>query len=307
MSSKNQVIWTAVLMSTVIFILLLVLNQEKLVNYYLQIAQPVEIERLGSLPSLNNKDLNENDLVKVLKTVSSKQYVNNEDAAAMLEIYERNIKLFSEISSQNTAEAEAYLMLILKHEDLRNEAEQITYKEAIRILSQRLEFSESNSGTNKAGEFIAVFMNAYLQDDVSRFDKIQTEDFKDKKYIENQGATKRIVLRSYEQIANGIVSGQIKASSEQKLKAIDFLKDLKIYNEELADDEKILDSNGRLLDSDTVNKNQKPNMDNVVIGLGNSNMKNEQKGVEASKQMATLLIPAYESFRNAINDNLKRR
>jgi len=59
--------------------------------------KPVTIDGLGSLVSLKDKQLDKEQLTKIVKTIVKQKRVNLEDALAMLNIYQRQSNDFFSI------------------------------------------------------------------------------------------------------------------------------------------------------------------------------------------------------------------
>jgi len=59
--------------------------------------KPVTIDGLGSLQSLKDKQLDKEQLTKIVKTIVKQKRVNLEDALAMLNIYQRQTDSFLSI------------------------------------------------------------------------------------------------------------------------------------------------------------------------------------------------------------------
>ena len=69
----------------------------------------------------------------------------------------------------------------------------------------------------------------------------------------------------FETQSQTILSGRKKVCQEEQESAKQFLTDLKIVNDALPEDSKILNSNGRLVDLATASSNQKQSMADIVF------------------------------------------
>ena len=98
----------------------------------------------------------------------------------------------------------------------------------------------------------------------------------------NENAWKKIaLLTSFEAAANEKVSSKT-STKEEKNKAENFLKNLQDFNEQLPDSEKILDTNGRLINAANASPDRLENFQNAVSGGVNSRMKDQVKARSAA-------------------------
>lgn len=242
-------------------------------------AKPVEIDGLGLLCEVGKRELKYDELVKVVKTVTKEKFAADEDVRAMFEIYKRQTGEFYDaatiyLRSEKEIDAidvEKYLTTLLRHENLRAEVQAVTFDESEKQLESKIEFADENSVYfgNNAGTFIKVFTDAYKT--AVNDDKVWEEKAHDI-YIWK----KVILLKAFEAAATAEVSNA-NSTKEEKDKAGQFLKDLRDFNEQLPDDEKILDANGRLINATNAASDRLENFQNAVNGTVNSSMKDPAK------------------------------
>ncbi|MBC7795775.1 MAG: hypothetical protein H7Z37_02755 [Pyrinomonadaceae bacterium] len=121
------------------------------------------------------------------------------------------------------------------------------------------------------------------------------------KNLDANAAKKIILLTAFESAATAKVNGQTPATNEEKAKAAEFLKDLRDFNDQLKDGEKILDGNGRLIVAGTAEEIQLARFQDAVSGAGNSSMKNHAQG----RQIAEKLQKAMGETANRMGINPK--
>ena len=246
--------------------------------------KPVFIDGLGSLHSLENKHLNDKQLLKVIKTVNERNRVSEEDAQKMLYIFKENIEDFT-LASQLAVKAKdvissqdviSYLELILAFEQFREPIQKLISDESKRILIKRINLSEpeKNNG-NIVGQFQQTYTTAYIEvviNDKENSNRL-INDFEDITNANNQ----LLALQIIEQTSHEIINNS-EINKEQRAIAQMFSEDIKTYNESLPADEKILDSNGRLIDTSSATATQK----NTMLLLSQGSIENETN-VEARK------------------------
>jgi hypothetical protein len=264
-------------------------------------AKPVIIDGFGSLQSIKNKELSNEEFNKLLKTTSGLKRVGEEDAQSMLEILKQNAPSFSN-ASQNTAaedgiignrEVKHYLKLIMNNGNLQKPVEEIVWKEAKRMLTERADLLKPKSN---AGDFAGQFMKAYL----AAFAQI-LETNKDRETIfeEKKGSlsyrTNILTLKVFEEKSQQTIN-QNQANREERKKAEQFLQDIKTYNEAMPADEKILDANGSLVDPNapTTSGGQRINMNRLA--QGGINYHNDIKAEEASRRIGDIVQPTAEAI-----------
>jgi hypothetical protein len=107
-------------------------------------------------------------------------------------------------------------------------------------------------------------------------------------------------LKAYEQSAF-ITLNDKTASPETKLKAKQFLEDIKIYNEAMPINKKILDANGRIVDpsAPATNGGQRVAMNSLAQGAIDYN--NKPKAEEASRRIGNLVRSTAKEIQAEIN------
>jgi uncharacterized protein YxeA len=273
-------------------------------------AKPVTIDGLGSLSSIKDKQLSEDEFNKLLKSTSKIKRVNEEDAKTLFEIFKLNTPRFSNASQNIEADeiiagnqdVERYLKLIMDYEQTRKSVEEIVWREAKRILAQRVDFlnPKSNAG-GSVGQFMKAYLKAFSQ---------TLETNKDKETIINdkEGSlsyrTNILTLKVFEEKAQQTIN-QNQANREEKKEAEQFLQDIKTYNEAMPADEKILDANGGLVDPNapTTNGGQRINMNRLA--QGGINYHNDIKAEEASRRIGDIVQPTADTIQLRIKGGYK--
>ena len=88
-----------------------------------------------------------------------------------------------------------------------------------------------------------------------------------------------------ESAARKKITGEVPATKNEKDNATQFLNDLKNFNEQLANDEKILDTSGRLLNLVNATEKQLTRFQNAVNGKTDSYMKDQAKAQIAASNL----------------------
>ena len=251
--------------------------------------KPVEIDGLGSLSSVKDKELNQEQLEKVFDSLGKLKKVNESDAESLLVIYERQLTIFRQNSSItdtkiSKSSVEHYLKLMLVNEQLDKKVAEVSWQEANKLIE---ETAFSGGGNFLVGEFIALYINAYNQ--TIGKDK---EELRDEKYDDMQDESSIVVLVAYEKTAHEIINGKRPATAEQKMRATEFINGLKEFNEKQTPSWKLLDDNGRLINPKTATTNQRAAM---------------QKSVSENGVLGREMNPTFESLTQGITRNLKRQ
>ena len=198
--------------------------------------KPVEIDGLGSLSSIKDIKLNENQLLTVIKQVIKKKRVNRDDAQAMTEIYKQNDNQFLKASGRaidstdilSTKDVENYLALILQHESLRDDVNQTTQIIIIKEIKNSVNFDKPENSRigenvgNLAGSYVNAYNRAIAKNSEEKRDALDNQ----------QGINKVNIVNGFEQAA---------FEETDKTNAEQFLNDLKEYNDSLPAKSKILD------------------------------------------------------------------
>ena len=253
--------------------------------------KPVEIDGLGSLSSLSNKEIKPYELAEIIRSTTKEKTVNEADARTMLEIYRRNTDEFYNSSLRSALndkqlgalEIKDYLTLMLRHENLRGEVQAITFDKAENLIKNRIEFANENSAAigNNAGVLIQVFTNAYKN--------VIDDDESIRKKLNDINARKKVILLfAFETAASEKVNNQT-LTKEEKEKAAKFLSNLREFNEQLPETEKILDANGRLINAVNATPDQLENFQNAVSGGSNSRMKDQIKARQLAEEMQKVM------------------
>ena len=264
--------------------------------------KPVNIDGLGSLQSLQDRELNRKNLSKLLKATSQLKRVNQTDAQAMLNIFKKNISHFFD-ASQNAVtdntnaesqDVEYYLELIMDYEQFKNPIEEIAWQESRRRLLQKIDFlnPKSNAGS-VVGQFLSVYAKAFTQ--ASGTNKNKETILEDKENVTNF-QTKVLTLRVFEEKAYEKVNNS-QSDKEEKNIAKQFIENIKIYNEAMPADEKILDTSGRLIDPNapTINGGQRAALNSLA--LGSIDYENKPQAEEASRQVGNIVRPTANEIR----------
>ncbi len=226
--------------------------------------KPVEIDGLGTLSSLKDKQLNDNEIWKIIESVEKLNTVSQTDAEAMALIYKNNLPDFLQISgrpSQSIA-LQKYLTLILRDENLRQNVGEATDKALVERIKNSVQFG--NQTTDGIGSEVGGLAGAYF----NALTLSAGKDEKEKESIYRKKQTDIIILtvRGYEAAAE-IQSGQNKdISPDERRNAEKFLADLKAYNESLPAGGKILDQNGRLINPAQMTGSQRQSLEAIFSG-----------------------------------------
>jgi len=261
--------------------------------------KPVSIGGLGSLVSLKDKSLDERQLTKLVKAVVKQKRVSVEDAKAMLNIYQRQTNSFLNASNSvnkndevlSMKEVEPYLMLLLQHESLRQEANLATQAAITQEVSKIAHFNDNeNSGLREnVGNLAGSYVNAAVQT------VAQKSEEKRAIYENQQAANKFNLIEGFEQTAVDITQGKKEnILPEEGKNAEQFLADLRDYNESLPASAKILDANGRLVNPSQMSDRQRASMEDI---FGTSN----PAGGRLSKRMRE----TYNQLANATERQVK--
>jgi hypothetical protein len=261
--------------------------------------KPVQIDGLGSLVSLKDKSLNERQLTKIVKAVVKQNRVNLEDAKAMLNIYQRQSNDFLNASNSvnkndevlSMKDVEPYLMLLLQHESLRQEANLATQVAITQEVSRTAHFNDNeNSGLREnAGNLAGSYVNAAVQT------VAQKSEEKRAIYENQQAANKFNLIEGFEQTAVDITQGKKEnILPEEGKNAEQFLADLRDYNESLPASAKILDANGRLVNPSQMSDRQKDSMEDI---FGTSN--------PAGGRLSARMNAIYDKLANATERQVK--
>ena len=123
------------------------------------------------------------------------------------------------------------------------------------------------------------------------------KDNLEKKEAKLRDSINFIALKSFEQSAYRTLTNK-DASLESKQKAAKFLEDIKIYNQAMPADEKILDANGKLVDpfAPTTNGGQRNNLVNLAQGDVITKYKKTPGTEEASRRIGDIVRPTAETI-----------
>lgn len=253
-------------------------------------TNPVQINGFGFLTDISKRKIENKELVEIVKTLARNESVNDEDAEATLEIYKNRIDYFIERSGVAETSDEAgntsirkYLSLMLQHENLRAKVSDITsqsvYRQAVETFEGKIEDGQVN--TVPAGNLVANYLTAFHQ----TVAKDNREIFN--KEIGRQLNAGRInILRAYEQISVEIKENKRRASTESQTNAKLFLDNLKIYDEQLPNEEKILTANGRLISIDGTSETIKNRLLQLMSGgAADSGLKNKSAARQAANNV----------------------
>ena len=265
--------------------------------------KPVKIDGLGSLSMIKNKDLSENEFNKLLKTTSKLNYVREEDADAMFEIFKQNILQFYEISKVQLKSNEKadyndvkmYLQLIIIYEKLRQPVEETVWQKSKQILKEEANFANPKSNTaTSVGNFISLYFSAFQETIIN---EKNVKELLEKKKGEILDKINFVSLQIFEEKAKEIIENS-EAGKEQQTKAAKFLEDIKIYNQAMPADEKILDANGKLVDpfAPTTNGGQRNNLVNLAQGDVITKYKKTPGTEEASRRIGDIVRPTAETI-----------
>jgi hypothetical protein len=271
-------------------------------------AKPVEIEGLGSLSALAQRDLSEKELAKTVETVAAQNRVTEEDSRAMLEIYKRQTVYFAEGSGRTLRvenildeyDVEPYLRLLMAHEPLREELQKATIAEIIDQITGSVSFEEKEKNTvASAGFLAAVYHNAYGKTIAKSDEKLWEES-----YNKTQATNEAAVVAAFERAAHKYIVGGRGAGELQKTNARQFVEALKIYDESLPS-EKILDSGGRLVDLQNATPQQIANISLILHKTANET--NPMPLDKAFGLLQSRMHPAADEIEKQTNMQAKRR
>jgi hypothetical protein len=217
------------------------------------------LDKIDFLQTLKDKNLDGKELIKTIKEVNKYGQVSKSDAEIMVSIYSNHKKEFliaSNISNQSeelfTADdVSKFLGLILKHRELIDDVRQITRQ----IASE----NDEKIAKNLIVIYIAAKTNALETLNNSEQTDIAPQDTVNRLKRTNTMA----LVQTFELSAYKRVSGQETATPEQLERSKKFLSALKIYNNQLKEDEKILNKEGRLTNPFDMNEKQIRKLENI--------------------------------------------
>lgn len=227
--------------------------------------KPVNVDGLGSLPALADRQLTEAELARVAEAAGEQKRVGEEDARAMAEIYKRQTKYFARASAVGERaerlldkyDVELYLGLLLQHESLRKQIWETTATQIVASIYGWVSFEDRENGSvGSAGNLAAAYHNAYNKT-VAKDDERMRDDDYQRMQADNGAA----VVTAFERAAHEFIDGGRNVTNEQKENAERFLQALKIYNNSLPANERVL-NNGRLIDfrSNAATRQQRANI-----------------------------------------------
>lgn len=264
-------------------------------------AKPIEIQGLGSLLSLKQKQLRDEEFGKLVIGISKHNRVNREDANSLLEIFKRNTPQFSNACINTTnnenyvdiGDVGNYLKLTMDYEQLRKPLEDAVMQESMRIIKAKIDFLNPESN---GGNFVGYFWNAYIyayRETQAKNDGKNSKDLSEQEERELEFKANVMALQIFQEEAQRIID-DANSSREQKVKAESFLRDIEIYNEAMPANGKILDTNGELFNTDTAADKQLFNI-NRLAG-GGIDDKTNPKAEVASRQVGDIVRPTAEAI-----------
>jgi hypothetical protein len=271
---------------------------------------PVEIDGFGSLALIKDRSLDYKQLEKVILAVAERQSVSQEDAQVLTKIYNRHAIDFIEATSHagprrdyaSAGDAEQFLALILRHENTRDEVRKATEKAFVDSVAENVRFEATEGVIVVEGSLLAVYHNAY-----NRAVAGSNEKLRDDNYNRTMDFISFAAVVAFERAARVISTGQrADASDERKKRAADFLQDLKIYNDALPPDDRILDADGQLLSLETLDDKH----GSEVIGIIRGSLTIIDKNKEAKDALDRLnrrIFPTYEQLSSATFQQIRRR
>ena len=266
--------------------------------------KPVNIDGLGSLQSLQDKQLTDEEFSKVIKTLGKENRVNEKDAYAMLRMFHRHIRYLFD-ASQLSLESEKnvgskdvkqFLRLIFVYKEMNEPIREAIMNESRRIIEETVNFTNPE---NNVGSSVGRFQQIYVEASIDNKNKESINDFVMVMNSDNQ----LMVLHAVEQAAYEKIS-KLSINDEQKSIVQAFIDDIRIYNDSLPANAKILDSNGRLKDTRTADIDSLRAM--IRLSQGGIEDKTKPEAERASGKVGDIVRPTADAIEAKIKGAYKQ-
>ncbi len=239
--------------------LILIANSNCQTQFNNDKSNSIPVVEIDLLKSVNIKTLVPTKLTEIVKFVVKQERVNESDAKILADIFSEHSKLFLDASNRNAdsettltaSDVGSFLTILLEH------------PQSVAIIKQSIKkiILENDEQTTKtiAMQYVLAKSKTKKIDTSPQNTEVTMSDVLRKLKTTNT----LTLLQAFELDEYAIATGKKPADPEKKKKAIQFISDLKTYNNELKDDEKILDNDGRSINFGEMSEKQINSVENL--------------------------------------------